>query len=56
MLIGSKAEVSGQRVCSLSLVHQVGRLTCWPLFRDCLAYAISVSAVIAIISDNKVYW
>lgn len=38
------------------LVDQAGRLTCWPLFRDCLAYGISVSAVIAIISDNKVYW
>ena len=36
--------------------YQAGRLSCWPLFRDCLAYAISVSAVIAIISDNKVYW
>lgn len=35
---------------------QVGRLTCWPLFRDCLAYGISVAAVIAIISDNKVFW
>ncbi|KAF6732627.1 Sodium/potassium/calcium exchanger 5 [Oryzias melastigma] len=32
------------------------RLTCWPLFRDCLAYGISVAAVIGIISDNKVYW
>ncbi|CAL8352180.1 unnamed protein product [Merluccius merluccius] len=41
--------------CGL-LTSMVGRLTCWPLFRDCLAYAISVSAVIAIISDNKVYW
>lgn len=38
------------------LLHQAGRLTCWPLFRDCLAYGISVAAVIAIISDNKVYW
>ncbi|KAL2088916.1 hypothetical protein ACEWY4_015815 [Coilia grayii] len=41
--------------CGL-LTSVVGRLTCWPLFRDCLAYAISVAAVIAIISDNKVYW
>ncbi|XP_041917746.1 sodium/potassium/calcium exchanger 5 [Alosa sapidissima] len=41
--------------CGL-LTAVVGRLTCWPLFRDCLAYAISVGAVIAIISDNKVYW
>ncbi|XP_048119202.1 sodium/potassium/calcium exchanger 5 [Alosa alosa] len=41
--------------CGL-LTAVVGRLTCWPLFRDCLAYAISVAAVIAIISDNKVYW
>ncbi|XP_046898160.1 sodium/potassium/calcium exchanger 5 [Hypomesus transpacificus] len=41
--------------CGL-LTSVVGRLTCWPLFRDCLAYGISVSAVIAIISDNKVYW
>ncbi|XP_064169765.1 sodium/potassium/calcium exchanger 5 isoform X2 [Anguilla rostrata] len=41
--------------CGL-LTSVVGRLTCWPLFRDCIAYAISVAAVIAIISDNKVYW
>uniref|UniRef100_A0A8C6TKR3 Sodium/potassium/calcium exchanger 5 n=1 Tax=Neogobius melanostomus TaxID=47308 RepID=A0A8C6TKR3_9GOBI len=41
--------------CGL-LAPMAGRLTCWPLFRDCLAYGISVSAVIAIISDNKVYW
>ncbi|KAG7270033.1 hypothetical protein CRUP_036860, partial [Coryphaenoides rupestris] len=41
--------------CGL-LTSMVGRLSCWPMFRDCLAYAISVSAVIAIISDNKVYW
>ncbi|KAJ8340422.1 hypothetical protein SKAU_G00350550 [Synaphobranchus kaupii] len=34
----------------------VGRLTCWPLFRDCVAYAISVAAVLLIISDDKVYW
>ncbi|XP_056269509.1 sodium/potassium/calcium exchanger 5 isoform X2 [Pseudoliparis swirei] len=31
-------------------------LTCWPMFRDCLAYAVSLSAIIAIISDSKVYW
>ncbi|KAJ8272413.1 hypothetical protein COCON_G00112720 [Conger conger] len=34
----------------------VGRLSCWPLFRDSVAYAISVVAVLAVISDNKVYW
>nr|NP_001025451.1 sodium/potassium/calcium exchanger 5 precursor [Danio rerio]AAY89722.1 K-dependent Na,Ca exchanger 5 [Danio rerio] len=41
--------------CGL-LSSAVGRLSCWPLFRDCVAYAISVAAVIAIISDNRVYW
>ncbi|CAI5644962.1 unnamed protein product [Oreochromis niloticus] len=41
--------------CGL-LASMAGRLTCWPLFRDCLAYGISVAAVIGIISDNKVYW
>lgn len=41
--------------CGL-LTSVTARLTCWPLFRDCLAYAISVAAVIAIISDNRVYW
>ncbi|XP_057696007.1 sodium/potassium/calcium exchanger 5 [Corythoichthys intestinalis] len=41
--------------CGL-LASMAGRLTCWPLFRDCLAYSISVAAVIAIIFDNKVYW
>ncbi|KAK7912582.1 hypothetical protein WMY93_012793 [Mugilogobius chulae] len=40
----------------LGIVQPAGRLTCWPLFRDCLAYGISVAAVIAIISDNRVYW
>ncbi|XP_006628764.2 sodium/potassium/calcium exchanger 5 [Lepisosteus oculatus] len=41
--------------CGL-LSSSVSKLTCWPLFRDCVAYAISVSAVIAIISDNTIYW
>ncbi|XP_069480902.1 sodium/potassium/calcium exchanger 5 isoform X2 [Ambystoma mexicanum] len=41
--------------CGL-LASTVSRLTCWPLFRDCVAYAISITAVIAIIYDNKVYW
>ncbi|KAM4602383.1 sodium/potassium/calcium exchanger 5 [Polymixia lowei] len=41
--------------CGL-LTSVVARLTCWPLFRDCLAYGISVSAVIGIIADNRVYW
>ncbi|XP_062860595.1 sodium/potassium/calcium exchanger 5 [Trichomycterus rosablanca] len=41
--------------CGL-LSSAVSRLSCWPLFRDCVAYAISVAAVIAIISDNRVYW
>ncbi|XP_053573437.1 sodium/potassium/calcium exchanger 5 [Bombina bombina] len=40
--------------CLLSSV--ISRLTCWPLFRDCMAYAISVAAVIAITFDNKIYW
>ncbi|XP_076849791.1 sodium/potassium/calcium exchanger 5 isoform X3 [Brachyhypopomus gauderio] len=38
------------------LTSVVSRLSCWPLFRDCVAYAISVATVIAIISDNHVYW
>ncbi|KAM6943060.1 sodium/potassium/calcium exchanger 5 isoform 2-T2 [Xenentodon cancila] len=37
------------------LAPLAGRLTCWPLFRDCLAYGISVAAVIGIISDSRVY-
>ncbi|XP_048886476.1 sodium/potassium/calcium exchanger 5 [Brienomyrus brachyistius] len=41
--------------CGL-LTSLVGQLSCWPLFRDCVAYALSVAAVIAIIYDNKVYW
>ncbi|XP_005998356.1 sodium/potassium/calcium exchanger 5 [Latimeria chalumnae] len=41
--------------CGL-LSAMVSRLTCWPLFRDCVAYAISVSAVIAILFDNQIYW
>ncbi|XP_067827260.1 sodium/potassium/calcium exchanger 5 [Heptranchias perlo] len=41
--------------CGL-LTTMVCRLTCWPLFRDCAAYAISVAALIAIIFDNVIYW
>ncbi|KAM8973566.1 sodium/potassium/calcium exchanger 5 [Pelodytes ibericus] len=32
------------------------KLSCWPLFRDCVTYAISVAAVIAITFDNEIYW
>ncbi|XP_028561132.1 sodium/potassium/calcium exchanger 5 isoform X1 [Podarcis muralis] len=41
--------------CGL-LSGMVSRLSCWPLFRDCLAYAVSAAAVLAMIIDNKVYW
>ncbi|XP_037689992.1 sodium/potassium/calcium exchanger 5 [Choloepus didactylus] len=41
--------------CGL-LSNMVSRLSCWPLFRDCVAYAISVAAVLGIIYDNQVYW
>ncbi|XP_033023669.1 sodium/potassium/calcium exchanger 5 [Lacerta agilis] len=41
--------------CGL-LSSTVSRLSCWPLFRDCLAYAVSAAAVLAMIIDNKVYW
>uniref|UniRef100_A0A8C0EK74 Solute carrier family 24 member 5 n=1 Tax=Bubo bubo TaxID=30461 RepID=A0A8C0EK74_BUBBB len=34
----------------------VSRLSCWPLFRDCLAYTLCVAAVLAMISDNIIYW
>ncbi|XP_064013720.1 sodium/potassium/calcium exchanger 5 isoform X3 [Pogoniulus pusillus] len=34
----------------------VSRLSCWPLFRDCLAYTVSAAAVLAMISDNRIYW
>ncbi|KAM4038985.1 sodium/potassium/calcium exchanger 5 isoform 3-T3 [Anomaloglossus baeobatrachus] len=40
--------------CLLS--SAICKLTCWPLFRDCVAYAISVGAVIAITFDNNIYW
>nr|XP_004669801.1 sodium/potassium/calcium exchanger 5 [Jaculus jaculus] len=41
--------------CGL-LSNVVSTLSCWPLFRDCTAYAISVGAVFGIIYDNQVYW
>ncbi|XP_053128457.1 sodium/potassium/calcium exchanger 5 [Hemicordylus capensis] len=41
--------------CGL-LSSMVSRLSCWPLFRDCLAYVISAAAVLSMIIDNKVYW
>ncbi|XP_073509160.1 sodium/potassium/calcium exchanger 5 isoform X3 [Phyllobates terribilis] len=40
--------------CLLS--SAICKLTCWPLFRDCVAYAVSVGAVIAITFDNNIYW
>ncbi|XP_077119846.1 sodium/potassium/calcium exchanger 5 isoform X4 [Ranitomeya variabilis] len=40
--------------CLLS--SAICKLTCWPLFRDCVAYAVSVGAVIAITFDNRIYW
>ncbi|CAJ0944103.1 unnamed protein product, partial [Ranitomeya imitator] len=39
--------------CLLS--STICKLTCWPLFRDCVAYAVSVGAVIAITFDNRIY-
>ncbi|KAL7980054.1 hypothetical protein Chor_001322, partial [Crotalus horridus] len=41
--------------CGL-LSGMVSHLSCWPLFRDCLAYIISAGAVLAMIVDNQVYW
>ncbi|TFK13111.1 Sodium/potassium/calcium exchanger 5 [Platysternon megacephalum] len=41
--------------CGL-LSSVVSRLSCWPLFRDCLAYAISAAAVLAMIFDSRIYW
>nr|XP_045251357.1 sodium/potassium/calcium exchanger 5 isoform X2 [Macaca fascicularis] len=41
--------------CGL-LSNMVSTLSCWPLFRDCAAYAISVAAVLGIIYDNQIYW
>ncbi|XP_043533281.1 sodium/potassium/calcium exchanger 5 [Chiloscyllium plagiosum] len=41
--------------CGL-LTTMVCRLTCWPLFRDCAAYAISVAALVLVIFDNAIYW
>ncbi|POI33091.1 hypothetical protein CIB84_003157, partial [Bambusicola thoracicus] len=41
--------------CGL-LSSVVSRLSCWPLFRDCLAYTISAAAVLAMISDSRIYW
>eukprot|EP00062_Callorhinchus_milii_P002233 gi/632939147/ref/XP_007907888.1/ PREDICTED: sodium/potassium/calcium exchanger 5 [Callorhinchus milii] len=41
--------------CGL-LTTTVSTLKCWPLFRDCAAYAISIAALIAIIFDNMIYW
>ncbi|XP_021486980.1 sodium/potassium/calcium exchanger 5 [Meriones unguiculatus] len=41
--------------CGL-LANMVSTLSCWPLFRDCAVYAVSVGAVFAIIFDNRVYW
>ncbi|GAB5572485.1 sodium/potassium/calcium exchanger 5 [Prionailurus iriomotensis] len=40
--------------CGL-LSNVASTLSCWPLFRDCAAYAISVAAVLGIIFDNQVY-
>ncbi|XP_074863174.1 sodium/potassium/calcium exchanger 5 isoform X1 [Carettochelys insculpta] len=41
--------------CGL-LSSMASRLSCWPLFRDSLAYAISAAAVFAVIYDSRIYW
>ncbi|XP_019389158.1 PREDICTED: sodium/potassium/calcium exchanger 5 [Crocodylus porosus] len=41
--------------CGL-LSSMASRLSCWPLFRDCLAYTVSAAAVLAMIFDNRIYW
>ncbi|KAL1786295.1 sodium/potassium/calcium exchanger 5 [Sigmodon hispidus] len=41
--------------CGL-LSNMVSTLSCWPLFRDCAVYAVSVATVFGIIFDNQVYW
>ncbi|XP_038605858.1 sodium/potassium/calcium exchanger 5 [Tachyglossus aculeatus] len=41
--------------CGL-LCGVASRLAWWSLGRDCVAYAISVAAVIGIIFDNEVFW
>ncbi|KAL6089986.1 hypothetical protein STEG23_008529, partial [Scotinomys teguina] len=41
--------------CGL-LSNMVSTLSCWPLFRDCAVYTVSVGAVFGIIFDNQVYW
>ncbi|XP_052039421.1 sodium/potassium/calcium exchanger 5 isoform X3 [Apodemus sylvaticus] len=41
--------------CGL-LSNMVSTLSCWPLFRDCTVYAVSVGAVFGIIFDNRIYW
>nr|AAP57526.1 K-independent Na+/Ca2+ exchanger JSX [Mus musculus] len=41
--------------CGL-LSNMVSTLSCWPLFRDCAVYAVSVGAVFGIIFDNRIYW
>ncbi|XP_070654159.1 sodium/potassium/calcium exchanger 5 [Bos indicus] len=53
MAAGSSAP---ELVTAFLVFLQVSRLSCWPLFRDCAAYAISVAALLAIIFDNQVYW
>ncbi|XP_024423278.1 sodium/potassium/calcium exchanger 5 [Desmodus rotundus] len=41
--------------CGL-LSNRASTLPCWPLLRDCAAYAVSAAAVLGIILDNRVYW
>ncbi|EHB11731.1 Sodium/potassium/calcium exchanger 5 [Heterocephalus glaber] len=41
--------------CGL-LSSMASPLSCWPLFRDCAAYAVSAAAVFVVVFDNQVYW
>ncbi|XP_036910466.1 sodium/potassium/calcium exchanger 5 isoform X2 [Sturnira hondurensis] len=41
--------------CGL-LSNVVSPLSCWPLLRDCVAYAVSVAAVLGTLVDNQVHW
>jgi hypothetical protein len=47
---------NGMETVNQTIVLQVSTLSCWPLSRDCAAYAVSVAAVLGIIVDNQVYW
>lgn len=48
--------VLGQALIRLFLLLKGMKLHWWPMVRDCIAYLLSVVALIAVIADEQIQW